>query len=183
MKPIPFIIAGDNTDSVPRWKKCYEKQKEWNAINIMSVRRIKSESKKKNRDKNNISTRRRYHKRIASDPRYKMKTVIKNRFTSIVTRYLKRGLSISNKESVKNLIGCSWEDFCSHIEKQFKPGMSWENHGKISKESKTWNIDHIVPCAAFDMTDPAQQSKCFHFTNLQPLWALENMIKSNKYEA
>ena len=61
----------------------------------------------------------------------------------------------------------------NHLEKQFQSGMTRENHGK-------WHIDHIIPCTAFDLTDPEQQKKCFHYTNLQPLWAIDNMKKSNK---
>ena len=56
----------------------------------------------------------------------------------------------------------------------FKTGMTRENHGKV------WHIDHIIPCASFDLTDPDQQKKCFHYTNLQPLWAKENLIKGVK---
>jgi hypothetical protein len=43
-----------------------------------------------------------------------------------------------------------------------------------------WHIDHIVPCESFDLTDPAQQGQCFHFSNLQPLWARENLRKGTK---
>ncbi len=62
-----------------------------------------------------------------------------------------------------------------HLEKQFKEGMTWENHGLYG-----WHIDHIIPCASFDLTDLEQQKKCFHYTNLQPLWAKENLIKGVK---
>jgi hypothetical protein len=51
--------------------------------------------------------------------------------------------------------------------------MTRENHG-------IWHIDHITPCTAFDLTDPEQQKKCFHYTNLQPLWASDNIRKGNK---
>jgi len=57
-----------------------------------------------------------------------------------------------------------------HLESQFKPGMTWENHG-------TWHIDHKVPIVSFDLTKPEEQQKAFHYTNLQPLWALENLTK------
>jgi hypothetical protein len=55
--------------------------------------------------------------------------------------------------------------------------MTWENHGRYG-----WHIDHIRPCASFDLADPEQQRKCFHYTNLQPLWASENMRKGDKWE-
>jgi hypothetical protein len=52
--------------------------------------------------------------------------------------------------------------------------MTWENHGKFG-----WHIDHIIPCASFDLTDLEQQKKCFHYTNFQPLWWRENILKSD----
>ena len=71
-----------------------------------------------------------------------------------------------------NLLGCSIEHAIKHIESLFKPGMSWDNHGLHG-----WHIDHILPCSRFDLTDVEQQKKCFHYTNLQPLWAKENLSK------
>ncbi len=53
--------------------------------------------------------------------------------------------------------------------------MTWENHGRHG-----WHIDHIIPCAAFDLTDPEQQKKCFHYTNYQPLYTLENLKKGDR---
>jgi hypothetical protein len=52
--------------------------------------------------------------------------------------------------------------------------MTWENYGPV------WHVDHIRPCASFDLTDPAQQRECFHFSNLQPLFAAENLAKGDK---
>ena len=68
------------------------------------------------------------------------------------------------------LLGCSRHEFMQHLETLFLPGMSWDNRAK-------WHIDHIRPCASFDLTDPAQQRLCFHYTNLQPLWAADNLRK------
>lgn len=73
------------------------------------------------------------------------------------------------------LLGCTVEFLMDHIASQFQPGMSWENWGQ-----KTWHIDHIRPCASFDLTDPEQQRQCFHYSNLQPLWAADNIRKGAK---
>lgn len=74
------------------------------------------------------------------------------------------------EKSTRDLIGCTGAEFRSHIESQFVDGMTWLNYGK-------WHIDHRFPCASFDLTDPIQQRSCFHFTNLQPLWAADNRRK------
>ena len=66
-------------------------------------------------------------------------------------------------------------DLKLHLENQFVDGMNWNNYGKNG-----WHIDHIKPCASFDLTDPKQQKICFHYTNLQPLWAIDNLIKHSK---
>ena len=69
----------------------------------------------------------------------------------------------------KELVG-GWNEMVAHLESQFQPGMTWENHG-------AWHIDHIRPCASFDFNDPKQQHECFHYTNTQPLWAADNLAK------
>jgi hypothetical protein len=60
-----------------------------------------------------------------------------------------------------------------HIESQFTQGMSWDNYGE-------WEIDHIIPCASFDLTNSIEQKKCFNYKNLQPLWKEDNLKKSDK---
>lgn len=81
------------------------------------------------------------------------------------------------------LLGCSLDFFKEYFEKQFTKGMNWENYGSgwNGKGMKQWHVDHIKPCASFDLTKPSEQHKCFHFSNLQPLWAKENLEKSDKF--
>lgn len=64
-------------------------------------------------------------------------------------------------------LGCTFAEARAHIEKQFKRGMSWNNHGE-------WEIHHIIPLAEWDLTDPQQMIRATHFTNLKPLWKAEN---------
>lgn len=75
-------------------------------------------------------------------------------------------------QSTEMLLGCSFVEFTNYIESLWKPGMSWENYGFYG-----WHIDHIVPCAAFDLSLESEQAKCFHYTNMQPLWWTENLQK------
>src|SRR5215475_8895605 len=68
------------------------------------------------------------------------------------------------------LIGCSPVELMQHIERQFLPGMAWNNR-------HLWHVDHIKPCSAFDLLDPEQQKRCFHYSNLRPMWARDNLSK------
>ena len=78
------------------------------------------------------------------------------------------------EKATKEFLGCGMEAFKIHLESQFSAGMSWDNHGK-------WHLDHIKPCCSFDLADIEQQKVCFHYTNLQPLWAIDNIKKAAKY--
>lgn len=71
-----------------------------------------------------------------------------------------------------DLLGCTVDELRVYIEGLWVEGMSWDNYGRDG-----WHIDHIKPCASFDLSDPAQQRECFHYTNLQPLWAKDNIAK------
>lgn len=103
-----------------------------------------------------------YHKeRYNSDIQYKLTKLIRNR--------LKRG--IKNGSAVRDL-GCTIPEAKIHIEKQFKKGMTWKNWNL-----KIWHIDHIKPLSEFDLTDREQFLKAVHYSNLQPLWAFDNLSK------
>lgn len=72
-------------------------------------------------------------------------------------------------------LDCSTEELKIKLESKFQSGMSWNNYGK-------WHIDHIKPLSKFDLTDPIQLKEACHYTNLQPLWAKDNLRKGAKYE-
>ena len=74
------------------------------------------------------------------------------------------------KATFELLEECSTDELNKHLESLFQQGMSWDNYGE-------WHIDHIRPCASFDLTDFEQQKQCFHYSNLQPLWAADNFAK------
>jgi len=79
-------------------------------------------------------------------------------------------LNSKKNSSVINYIGCNIDFLKKHLEGQFVKGMSWDNYGK-------WHIDHIVPCNSFDLLKEEEIKKCFHYTNLQPLWSYDNISK------
>jgi len=92
-------------------------------------------------------------------------------------RYRKicRDNNLRKNETTIESLGCSGKFFAEYIEKQFKPGMSWDNYG-------VWHIDHVKPWAKIDINDPKQVAECRHYTNLQPLWWWENLEKGGKWE-
>lgn len=103
----------------------------------------------------------------------------KKRLRNQILNNLRSRLSHALKRNSKNAhtityLGCSIEELKQHLEKQFEFGMNWENYGK-------WHIDHIRPCASFDLSKLEEQCKCFNFNNLQPLWGELNIKKSNKF--
>lgn len=75
--------------------------------------------------------------------------------------------------AMRGLLGCSVQRLREHLENLFQPGMTWENYGQ-------WHVDHVVPCAEFDLRQPHQQSMCFNWSNLQPLWAADNIRKGKR---
>ncbi len=81
----------------------------------------------------------------------------------------------SKSLSTMKLLGCSLEYLKVYFESKFQDGMTWENRGRWG-----WHIDHLTPCVSFDLTKPEEQRQCFHYTNLQPLWAKDNLIKGSK---
>ena len=107
-----------------------------------------------------------------SDIQFKIADNLRGRLKNALKRY-----DAKKKGKTKELIGCSVKYVISHIEKQFQPGMTWENHGVHG-----WHIDHIKPVASFDLTDKKQQKACFNYKNLQPLWAKDNLKKGAKWD-
>lgn len=109
--------------------------------------------------------------KLENDPSFKMASRQRMRIADLLS---KKG--IHKKGKTLRLIGCSAKFLSDYIESKFKPGMNWNNYGIYG-----WHVDHIKPLSKFDLEDPDQQKIAFHYTNLQPLWANENIKKSNKY--
>ncbi len=102
--------------------------------------------------------------------RRKIRRAVSGRLRSAMNKYL-----ATKKNVTVVYLGCSIEELIVHLEDKFVPGMTWENHGLFG-----WHIDHIRPISSFDFSDEEQIKTAFHFTNLQPLWAFDNIKKSNK---
>lgn len=124
-----------------------------------------SEWNKKWRENNDRSE---YHKTYRNaNPSAKIAGNCRNRIRNAIKMGYKSKKSLS-------LTGCAnWNELKTYIESKFLDGMTWENYGE-------WHIDHIIPCASFDLTVEEEQKKCFHYSNLQPLWAIDNIKKGDR---
>jgi|ETNmetMinimDraft_2_1059921.scaffolds.fasta_scaffold54070_2 hypothetical protein len=110
----------------------------------------------------------RFYQKTKRHPKYIILRALRRRLSDTI-----RKVGANKKASTMEILGCSAEDFKNYLENKFREGMIWENYG-------TWHIDHFYPCDSFDLTKDEEQKRCFHYTNLQPLWAKENIKKSNK---
>jgi len=133
----------------------------WSQRNLEKVRKSSRESNRRNAPRILLRQKSRYD----NDPVFKLLMIQRVRIRRALNGVMKLARTIE-------LVGCSGDEFRKHIESQFKSGMSWKNYGR-----KGWHIDHIRPCASFNLRDPSQQRECFHYSNLQPLWAIENIRK------
>lgn len=132
--------------------------------------------------------RKKYRNRPEIKEHIKLRNKIytKNKFLNNPTLKSIKNLKIRINKAIKNnpksmksskLFGCTTSQLIKYIESKFKPGMSWDNYGYNG-----WHVDHIKPCAKFDLSKKSEQRKCFNYKNLQPLWKHENMSKSDIYE-
>jgi len=132
--------------------------------------RIRARGRKHNKTRvTNGKFRAYYKKRRRENPAFNIMCRLRCRLWHAL-----KAQGVRKTTSTMKLCGCSLDYLKKYLEKQFVDGMTWENRGK-------WHIDHIRPCCSFDLTDPEQQKQCFHYSNLQPLWARDNMIKGAKW--
>ncbi len=107
---------------------------------------------------------------------------IKFRLNACISGSMRRELS-SNKDGIhwEFLVGYSVDSLKEHLEKQFKDGMNWNNHGK---KRGMWHIDHKIPISVFNFTaiDHIDFKRCWALSNLQPMWGDENIKKRNNLE-
>lgn len=155
------------------------KNKEWKKNNKdkVSIMNKASRSKnpeawktwyEKNKEKHVKKNSEYFKNRLINDENFAITIKLRNRINAA---FYSRG--IRKKTKTTELLGCSIQELKIHIEKKFQEGMKWDNRGE-------WHIDHIKPCASFDLTKESEQKLCFHFSNLQPLWATDNIKKGSK---
>jgi len=176
----------NNSDLIKEYRKKYfkenqevllKKKQEWRKNNpekykertkkyYERTKKVQFEKKKKWIEENRETYNSYWTTRKKEDPEFNLITNMRSRLCN----YLKKN-NITKKNKTFDIIGCSPEFLKKHLEKQFKDGMSWENRNE-------WHIDHIIPLSSAE-TEERLYELC-HYTNLQPLWAEENIKKGNK---
>lgn len=165
-------------------KECLIKKSEnYRNRNKEKVLTYYSEYRKNNKDKMKIS-RKKYisenkekiskYGKYYSDKRRKESHLV--RVSENIRRrvnHIFNNKKINKKNKTFEILGCSIDELLTHLEKQFKNGMTWDNHGMCG-----WHIDHIIPLSSAKTEEEIY--KLCHYTNLQPLWAEENLKKGNK---
>lgn len=131
-------------------KKTISQQKKYRSRRLYKDKRNRQECDRKKRD-----------------PMYKIRINLHTRLWFFVHGFKKSA-------STMELVGCSLEFLRNHLESKFDARMNWDNYGSF------WQIDHRIPCVSFNLIDSEEQKKCFHYSNLQPLEAKENMSKGAK---
>lgn len=159
-------------------KSCANKiKKEWREKNPERVRDYNSKWQKENPDLVAAKSKRWYSKnkqklaekakhKLRTDPAYNLANRLRCRLRGIL-----RDRAFPRSGTTERLVGCSYDELVSHIEKQFTDGMSWENMSE-------WHIDHVVPLAS--AKNQEEMENLFHYSNLQPLWAYDNKSKGAK---
>jgi len=144
--------------------------KEYREKNKERDKKVRQERDKKNRKKLNKYTR----DRKKNNPSIRIRHQLSNRLWSALKR---NNLYQSKCASTMQLVGCTIEELWKHLESSpsWEPWMTRENYGKGG-----WDVDHILPCASFDLKCPVQQLACFHWSNLQPLEHIKNVTKGSK---
>jgi hypothetical protein len=130
--------------------------------------KLKNKERSSNWHKNNKKSvlayqRNYYDEKLKEDTNFRILNSLRVRIWTVLKKQKK-------SNSTLKLTGCTLEFLRAYLESKFEDGMSWDNYG-------VWHIDHIIPCAKFDMSDPEQQKICFHYTNLQPMWGEHNIKK------
>lgn len=154
----------------------------YNPTGINGEQWVTKEQLESKKEKMNEHARNYRSRHPENSKRYKFKYIYKERspiqklVDSQRARVCKAIKQVKKSDKTMNLIGCSAIKLKDYLESLFTDGMNWENYGH-----RGWHIDHIRPCASFDLSDPEQQKECFHYTNLQPLWAKDNYAKGSHY--
>jgi hypothetical protein len=148
---------------------CRQAALNWKEKNKEKVAEYHREYYWKTHKRQRVVRNARQKRKLASDTSFKMRDTMTRR---ILLALKTQGQS--KKCSAVKYLGCSIDELKNWLQSKFTRKMNWQNHGSY------WHIDHVIPCDSFDLSEEKQAMACFHFTNLQPLTARENIKKGNK---
>lgn len=148
------------TERYKEWRKAYHKTKR--------MRRYTKEYRQTPAYKKRMSKYAR--DRMAKDPLFKLQGKLRGRLASIVRQ------GACRPASALRLVGCTLPELKAHLESSFAPGMGWGNWGR-----RGWHVDHVRPLVSFDLTQQEEVRKAMHYSNLQPLWAVDNLKKGGYF--
>jgi len=112
---------------------------------------------------------------VVKNPKRKLTRTLRKRVGNVLASY-RNDIKWYKKSLTKELLGCDIEIFIDWLKYQMKGNMSIKNHGKV------WHIDHCIPCASFDCSKEDEQKRCFHWSNLQPMFKINNLKKGCKIQ-
>lgn len=156
-----------------KWKekneaKLAEYQADYYKDNKDRRKQQSKERKFKNKESDRLWYKNYKRKKYKTDINYRLRSLLRSRLSNLLKGEFKTGSAVSD-------LGCSIEELKKYLESKFKPGMTWDNWGRDG-----WHIDHIKPLVAFDLSVKEEFLRAFHFSNLQPLWAKDNLSKGDK---
>lgn len=129
-------------------------------------------SKAKSDKKNRLKIRARWNSRMKTDIQFRLSVQLRVRLADAMRRLIQGKKPREHTSAVRDL-GCSIPELMTHLEAKFTDGMTWKNYGE-------WHIDHVKALANFDLRDQEQVKVACHFSNLQPLWAADNIAKGDR---
>ena len=150
-----------------------KKLKEYREIHGKEIDKKQWQKRKNDEEykKKHAVMRRRYeNERLKTDVKFRLKQNVSRRIREILTNF-----GIEKSEKTIYYVGCNLQDLRKYLENKFQEGMSWQNYGK-------WHIDHIIPCSSWNLVDVKELKMCFHYSNLQTLWASENIKKKDYFD-
>ena len=165
-------------------EKIEKRQKNYYQKNKKRIRAYKKEWAQKNAEK-----LKKYHKEWGRNHRKEIALYCRNKRKNDLNYRILNNLRSRLSSAVKSqysektnrtmeLVGCTIIELKRHLESRFGENMAWNNYGQGNNK---WSIDHIIPCAYFDLTKTEEQKKCFQYINLAPLWNKENISKNSLY--
>ena len=154
-----------NKDKIKKYTKIYSPQ--YYQKNKEKIKAYQKKNREKIKKYQSLHQPNYRTKRKNYDPNFKIACNLRTRIHTAINKKYKSGSAVRD-------LGCSIPEFKKFISEKFQLGMSWENYGK-------WHLDHIKPLSLFDLTNREEFLKACYFTNYQPLWASDNIIKGSNF--